>query len=309
MENVRYISVLTVFITSLMYCDTINAQRASSLRISEVMTNNHNSIVDEYGQNSPWIEIYNSSSSTVDLKGCYLTNDPNNLKLHRIPLWSTNTKVGPRQYIVLWGDGNVKKGVFHLGFELSKYKSNFLALVDADGKTIINVSSIPIIPQDYSYQVFDINNIANNSNVKWRISSNPSPLEPNEDKNQSSKVENLAKLDPSGVIMTTTAIAVVFIALLTLSIVFTLIGKTLLSSSKRKQGKNINNKKQEEEKIAVSLAISQYLSLNNEHIVAISLAVHQEKNTRNYDNNMKLTIKRKSTQWNDKVYNMRNYMY
>ena len=48
------------------------AQGAKSIRITEVMTHNRTSIVDEYGKHKPWVEISNSSFTTYNVRGMFL---------------------------------------------------------------------------------------------------------------------------------------------------------------------------------------------------------------------------------------------
>ena len=51
------------------------AQGAKSIRITEVMTNNNHSIVDEYGIHKPWVELSNCSFTTYNVRGMFLTTD------------------------------------------------------------------------------------------------------------------------------------------------------------------------------------------------------------------------------------------
>ena len=64
--------------------------QATDLVMTEIMTNNKNSIKDGYGENSDWIEIHNFSLSTINLTGLSLTDDPTNLKKWTFP--ETGTK-------------------------------------------------------------------------------------------------------------------------------------------------------------------------------------------------------------------------
>lgn len=51
------------------------AQGAKSIRITEVMTNNIHSIVDEYGMHKSWVELSNCSFTTYNVRGMFLTTD------------------------------------------------------------------------------------------------------------------------------------------------------------------------------------------------------------------------------------------
>ncbi|EJX01822.1 hypothetical protein EVA_10071, partial [gut metagenome] len=54
------------------------AQLTTSVKINEVLVVNEDNFVDDYGKRHPWLELYNNSAGTVDLGGCYLTDDKNN---------------------------------------------------------------------------------------------------------------------------------------------------------------------------------------------------------------------------------------
>ena len=51
------------------------SQGAKSIRITEVMTDNQNSIVDEYGAHKSWVELSNTSFTTYNVRGMFLTTD------------------------------------------------------------------------------------------------------------------------------------------------------------------------------------------------------------------------------------------
>jgi hypothetical protein len=53
----------------------VMAQGAKNIRLNEVLTNNTASIVDEFGQREAWIELENSSFTTYNIRGMYLTTD------------------------------------------------------------------------------------------------------------------------------------------------------------------------------------------------------------------------------------------
>ena len=51
------------------------AQGAKSIRITELMPNNQASIVDEYGAHKAWVELSNTSFTTYNIRGMFLTTD------------------------------------------------------------------------------------------------------------------------------------------------------------------------------------------------------------------------------------------
>jgi hypothetical protein len=59
--------------------DIAKAQNAGDLRFNEILVLNDSSAVDDFGEHTAWIEIFNTAYNTVNIGGCYLTDD---LKLH-----------------------------------------------------------------------------------------------------------------------------------------------------------------------------------------------------------------------------------
>ena len=75
-----------IFIALLaMVCMGLRAQSATSLRINEVLVVNDQNYQDDYGLHNAWIEIFNTSFASVNLEGCFLTNDKNNPTKYPIP--------------------------------------------------------------------------------------------------------------------------------------------------------------------------------------------------------------------------------
>ena len=56
------------------------AQSTTSVKLNEILVVNEDNFVDDYGKRHPWIELYNNSAGTVDLRGCFLTNEKSNPK-------------------------------------------------------------------------------------------------------------------------------------------------------------------------------------------------------------------------------------
>ncbi|MDO4671768.1 MAG: lamin tail domain-containing protein, partial [Porphyromonadaceae bacterium] len=121
----RRLSLLLIGILLAVVVHPIKAQKASQLRLNEVLIKNETNYVDHYGNRSAWIEIYNTSAATVNIKGCYLTDDPNNLKKYPIPKGDVLTAIPPHQHLLFWADGRSDRGTFHLNFLLDPDKDNY----------------------------------------------------------------------------------------------------------------------------------------------------------------------------------------
>lgn len=102
--------------------------RTSPLIISEFVATGSTGLIDEDGDSSDWLEIYNQSSSPVNLSGWALTDDPNNLQKWTFP----DISLDAGQYLVVFASGKDRKPAtanptLHTNFRLSQ-TGEFLAL-------------------------------------------------------------------------------------------------------------------------------------------------------------------------------------
>ena len=74
-KHIKIVLLLGLIVSSV----TINAQNMSDIRINEILVTNTDDFMDDYGNRSGWIELFNTSYGTVDIGGCYITTDHNNL--------------------------------------------------------------------------------------------------------------------------------------------------------------------------------------------------------------------------------------
>lgn len=89
-----------------------------TLWINEVLPNNTNSITDGAGDRDPWIEIFNSGTSAINLSSYYLTDDYAALTKWQFP----NLTLNPGQFLIVWADGEPNEsapGAPHTNFRLS----------------------------------------------------------------------------------------------------------------------------------------------------------------------------------------------
>lgn len=104
--------------------------------INEFMASNQTYVTDENGENEDWIELYNTSNSTVSLDGWFLTDNPDNLDKWGFP---TSTSIPANGYIIIWADEDSSQGPLHANFKLSGSGEQLL-LVNANGSTVQNIS-------------------------------------------------------------------------------------------------------------------------------------------------------------------------
>ena len=110
--------------------------------ISEFMASNgskeplaEGELLDEDGESSDWIEIYNPTDQAVQLGGWYLTNDADNLEQWKFP---AGVVLNPGQFLIVFASGKNRAAAnaeLHTNFRLN-IDGEYLALVQSDGETI-----------------------------------------------------------------------------------------------------------------------------------------------------------------------------
>lgn len=292
-----------IFITLVaVVCLGLNAQRATSLKINEVLVTNEQNYQDDYGLHNAWIEIFNTSFASVNIEGCYLTNDKDNPTKYPIPKGDVLTLIKPRQHILFWADGMPNRGTFHVSFTLDPSKENYIALYDSNGKTLIDEITVPagmLADQSYARE--------EDGSANWVIKGGgehsyvtPSTNNMTLDKNE--KIENFKKHDADGFGMAIIAMSVVFIGLILLYVSFKIVGNIAVKLGKRNAMKaiGITDKIEAKEK---NLG-----SHSGEEAAAIAMALHEFMNDAHDVEDMILTInkvKRTYSPWSSKIYTLR----
>jgi len=85
----------------LFFCICTLIVRTQNLVINELMSSNDNFLLDEDGDDSDWIEVYNNSPNTINLNNYYLSDKPDNLNLWAFP----NLDIPPFQFLLIFASG------------------------------------------------------------------------------------------------------------------------------------------------------------------------------------------------------------
>lgn len=113
--------------------------------INEFMASNGATAFDQNFEADDWIELYNNTSSAVDLSGYYLSDDSDNLTKWEFP---SGTSIAANGYLIIWADedGLTQTGL-HADFKLS-----------ASGESVYLSSPSVVIEDftDFSSQTQDI---------------------------------------------------------------------------------------------------------------------------------------------------------
>lgn len=294
--------ILGIFLFAAFMVSSVWAQGRKGLRINEVLVTNENNYQDDYGCQSAWIEIFNTTFGTVDVRSCYLTNDKNNPKKYPIPKGDVLTEMPPRQHVLFWADGKPNRGTFHVNFTLDPDKDNWIGLYDSNGRDLIDSVTVPAgIPTDHSYARYE------DGVGYWVIkggneqSGYVTPSTNNITLDKNVKIDMFTEHDPFGVGMAIMAMAIVFAGLLLLYLLFRLIGQISVLIKKRNAMRvhGISDKEEAKEKGFGREAGEVY--------AAIAMALYQHLEAHDVEDTI-LTInkvKRAYSPWNSKIYSLR----
>jgi len=268
-QTLRITGVLIIFVLVLSSIQS-KAQSGLDLRINEILVHNDSNYVDDYGMRNSWIEIFNSAYNSVNMAGMYLTNDPNNPKKYRIAKGDPITKIPSRNYLVFYADNHPTRGILHLNFSLED--TNYLAIYDVNGRTLLDEITYPPLKSNISYgRELD-------GSEKWVILDKTTPKANNFTGEIVTAGDEFVKMDPTGVGMAVIAMSVVFAALVLLYLVFKNTKKIYainLRTLFRKPVKETVVVSAEEEDIpgevcaAIALAINLYILQYHDHEEAV----------------------------------------
>lgn len=119
--------------------------------INEVCSSNLSLVLDEDGENSDYIELYNPSFTRVSLEGWCLTDREEATEEHCLG----ELFIDPRSYLLVFADGSARKCADgdrqyeYLGFRI-KEQGETLTLIDDQGNMIDRVE-VPSLASDISY--------------------------------------------------------------------------------------------------------------------------------------------------------------
>ncbi|MDF1572666.1 MAG: CotH kinase family protein [Bacteroidales bacterium] len=119
----------------------------SSLRFVEATSSNLSMKMDDLQGWPDWFCLKNTSSSSINLNGYYLSDDPEKPLKHQV---STDLYLAPGDTVCFWADGMQPPTTFHLPFKLSG-EGEFLVLSNPDGYLMEQVV-LPLIPVNHVYK-------------------------------------------------------------------------------------------------------------------------------------------------------------
>ncbi|MHB1038668.1 MAG: lamin tail domain-containing protein [Pirellulales bacterium] len=121
----------------------VGSARGGPVVINEFMADNRATLLDDDGDYSDWIELYNSGAAAVDLGGWYLTDDAMNLTKWAFP----SMAIDSNEYLLVFASGKDRRDPLrdlHANFRLNS-RGEYLGLVMPDGFTVAH-DYVPAYP-------------------------------------------------------------------------------------------------------------------------------------------------------------------
>ncbi len=118
--------------------------------LSEVMASNNTTVLGASARTCDYIELYNSSSQTVDLSNYGLSDSVTRPRKWQFPLGAA---IEPGAYLIVYLDGQSDLTTFqemHANFKLTRAGGETVTFCDPTGK-VLDRLALSLIPTDHSY--------------------------------------------------------------------------------------------------------------------------------------------------------------
>ena len=159
------------------------------VEISEVMADNATFFPDETGACPDYVEIHNTSASSVNLEGWYLSDRSDKLMRWRFP--SVTLPAGGYLAVHCSGRSGSVEGHLHANFKISN-KGDNVFLTDPDGATVSHVKT-PVMEPDQAYSLLE---------TGWTKQFSPSPNYPNTPEGADAAASSIDSANTKGVTIT-----------------------------------------------------------------------------------------------------------
>ncbi len=230
----KSISKYVILLAVVLFAGSAFGQSVRDLRFNEILIKNTDNFDDEYGRHVPWVEIFNTAYNNVNMAGCYLTDDTTGFAAagkkggeapahwYRYKRQDVHTNMPQRSYLVFYLDAEPLYGTFHANFDPRTSQTDYIALISADGKDLIDVMHYPkqeLMDTTRSFGL-DKDGITDKAILLDQFT----PGSSNEVKATVSKQERLKRDDPYGIGLAIISMSVVFTALIMIYLMLKLFG-------------------------------------------------------------------------------------
>ncbi len=279
-----FVCILSVF--------AVSAQSIGDIRINEILVYNTDGLRDDYGRTTGWIELRNTGYGKVNVGGACLRVRG---KEYRIPQGDPKTALGSQGYILFYTGGDTDKGTFYTNFKLED--TDYIVFCGPGNKK-------EVIDSLY----FNRANMIENLSFGWfkdhdgieKLMNLPSstPRASNNTSNNVPRSELFRQADPSGLVLTVTAITIVAIALTLLYFIFKYMGKFHIRVTKKREMRVIAAK------TGTAMPVRQEV-MTREELVVIAAAIYKYSEDLHDIEDTVLTINRVArvySPWSSKIY-------
>lgn len=289
---------IVALIVGLFSVSSAVGQRLNDVRINEIQVINKDGYKDAFGHALPWIELFNAGYGQVNIGGAILKV---NGQEYHIP--KTKEMVIPtRGYMIFFADGKTNRGPFYTNFSLKN--TNFIELYAPDDLEI-PIDRFEFNPaemkEDVSYGWFK------GEDGQEKLMNLPviTPGATNNTLETIHRSELFRQADPSGIVLTITAVAAVAINLFLLYLIFAYMGKLNMKIARRKEEKA----QQARAKVTnTDVKAAKEDVLTNEELAAIAIALYKYSEDLHDIEDTVLTINRAAkaySPWSSKIYGLR----
>ncbi len=302
------------------------AQIDKSIKLNEVMTDNSESLQDEYGVCNPWVEIANISHSTYNIRGMYITTDksvldktmsvPERIKrMSIIPNGEPRTSLSARQHLVLYLNSYPAKGALHLNVKVNTGEPTWVALYSGNAVDLIDSVTVPALASNQSFARL------HDGGEKWQVKPQDcvTPGISNYIEVTESKIAKLKREDPHGFGISVLAMGIVFFCLALLFVFFTFFGLFMRHRETAKKVTNLQPLKAGVKTVEKTMEIGHKTNVilqdglkskgidKEIYIAVISMALKQYfDNVHDVESGV-ITIKPKNTEWNNELPQMTHF--
>ena len=116
------------------------------LVINEVCSSNRNNLADYEGDYPDWIELLNTSNSSLQLSNYYISDNEDNLSKFAFP----NAQIAANSYLIIFASGkDVMANRIHTNFKISSEGEKLL--LSNHNETVISSVNVPELCTDHSF--------------------------------------------------------------------------------------------------------------------------------------------------------------
>lgn len=161
-------STFRALLLCFLYFFTFNNQSSAQVIINEYSCSNISGYTDNFGEFEDWVELLNTSGSTVDLSGYYLSDKSSDLLKWQIPAGTTIPANGYKLVIASQRD-QVNGNEIHPNFNLKQTQNEWIILSNNLGNVIDSIRIVHMTKADHSV------GRETNGAPAWKLFTTPTP--------------------------------------------------------------------------------------------------------------------------------------